>query len=74
VTDAVQTKLGFDLPGPYQHVLYVLEDCYVDCGWAGYASINGWRSVFQGIYFKHVWALVHEIGHNLNLVSSTSSG
>lgn len=68
VTTAVQSKLGFSLPGPYQQVLYVLEKCYVDCGWAAYAYINSWNSVYQGGYYKQVGVQVHEIGHNLNLV------
>ena len=38
VTTAVQNKLGHSLPGPYKYVLYSLEKCYVDCGWAAYAS------------------------------------
>jgi hypothetical protein len=33
VTQAVQAKLGRSLPGPWDHVMYVLEACYVDCGW-----------------------------------------
>ena len=36
---AVETKLGFTLPGPflYHSVWYNLEKCYHDCGWAAYA-------------------------------------
>jgi hypothetical protein len=33
VTQAVEAKLGRSLPGPWDHVMYVLEACYVDCGW-----------------------------------------
>ncbi|KAL3805806.1 hypothetical protein HJC23_007767 [Cyclotella cryptica] len=34
---AAQEKLGFDLPGPFHHVMFVLEGCYYqDCGWAAY--------------------------------------
>lgn len=32
---ATQSKLGFTLPGNFDHVMFVLEDCYQDCGWAG---------------------------------------
>lgn len=28
VTTAVQSKLGFTLPGPYQQVMYILQGCY----------------------------------------------
>ena len=31
---ATQNKLGFVLPGPFQNVMFVLEGCYKDCGWA----------------------------------------
>ena len=40
VTVAVQNKLGLTLPGPYQQVMYSLEGCYQDCGWAAYAYVN----------------------------------
>lgn len=32
---ATETKLGYALPGNFDHVMFVLEDCYQDCGWAG---------------------------------------
>eukprot|EP00957_Ditylum_brightwellii_P152276 11593568-Ditylum_brightwellii.AAC.1 len=34
VTTAVNTKLNIELPGPFDYVMYLLEGCYVDCGWA----------------------------------------
>ena len=37
VTTAVQSKLGFNLPGPFHSVWYNLQGCYNDCGWAAYA-------------------------------------
>lgn len=41
VTKAVQAKLGFNLPGNFDHVMYILEKCYVECGWAGeFGDIN----------------------------------
>ena len=61
VTTAVQNKLGHSLPGPYKYVLYSLEKCYQDCGWAAYAYINSWNSVYQGVYYKHPGVLVHEV-------------
>mmetsp|Transcript_14209 Transcript_14209/g.27659 ORF Transcript_14209/g.27659 Transcript_14209/m.27659 type:complete len:620 (+) Transcript_14209:701-2560(+) len=70
VTKAVQAKLGFNLPSNFDHVIYILEKCYVECGWAAYAYINSWNSVFQGNYYKMVGVQVHEIGHNLNLAHS----
>ncbi len=59
VTTAVQIKLGFSLPGPYQQVMYVLEGCYQDCGWAAYAYINSWNSVYQGRYFYMTGVQMH---------------
>ena len=35
VTHAVELKLGIQLPGIFDFVIYVLEGCYQDCGWAG---------------------------------------
>eukprot|EP00979_Chaetoceros_neogracilis_P003697 scaffold656_cov271-Chaetoceros_neogracile.AAC.7 len=70
VTTAVQEKLGIRLPGPYEQVMYVLERCYQDCGWAAYANVNGWNSVYQGPYFYMVGVQMHELGHNFNLAHS----
>ena len=61
VTTAVQNKLGHNLPGPYKYVLYSLEKCYQDCGWAAYAYINSWNSVYQSGYYKQPGVLVHEV-------------
>jgi len=69
-TAAAQSKLNFTLPGPYQQVMYVLHSCIVDCGWAAYAGVNSWYSVYQGGYYKQVGVQMHEIGHNLNLAHS----
>ena len=62
VTAAVNSKLGFTLPGDLDHVMYVLEACYVDCGWAAYAYVNSWNSVYQRNYYKMVGVQMHEIG------------
>lgn len=70
---ATQAKLGFGLPGPFEHVMFVLEQCYTGCGWAAYAYVNSWLSVYQGDNYKFVAVQVHEIGHNLNFVSDEIS-
>ncbi len=59
VTTAAQNKLGFNLPGPYQQVMYVLQGCYLDCGWAAYAYINSWNSVYQGNYYYMTGVQMH---------------
>eukprot|EP00546_Thalassionema_frauenfeldii_P009624 CAMPEP_0178912114 /NCGR_PEP_ID=MMETSP0786-20121207/10078_1 /TAXON_ID=186022 /ORGANISM="Thalassionema frauenfeldii, Strain CCMP 1798" /LENGTH=568 /DNA_ID=CAMNT_0020584651 /DNA_START=624 /DNA_END=2327 /DNA_ORIENTATION=+ len=70
VTEKVNTKLGITLPGPYEQVMYVLEKCYVGCGWAAYAYINSWMSVYQDVYYKQVGVQMHEIGHNFGFAHS----
>jgi hypothetical protein len=59
VTQEVQLLLGHTLPGPYEHVMYVLEGCYSDCGWAAYAYVNSWLSVYQDKYYKMVGVQIH---------------
>jgi len=67
ITAEVEKELGIDLPGPYKHVMYVLKKCYNNCGWAAYAFVNGWNSVYVGDYYKYVGVQVHELGHNFGL-------
>jgi hypothetical protein len=59
VTAAAQAKLDFSLPGPYQQVMYVLHSCQQDCGFAAYAYINSWNSVYQAQYYKQTGVLMH---------------
>ena len=77
VTAAVNAKLGTNLVNgwdqitePYHQVMYVLEKCYIECGWAAYAYINGWMSVYQSGYYKQTGVQVHELGHNFGLYHS----
>jgi len=70
---AAQVKLGFNLPGPFQHVIYVVHSCG-GCSWAGYAAVNSWSQVYQGKYMKYTGVQVHELGHNLNLAHSGKNG
>ena len=61
------------LPGPFDHVALVLEDCYqigTDCGWAAYAFAKHWLSVYVGENYKYPAIVMHEMGHNLNLAHS----
>ena len=74
---AVESKLGIKLPGPFSHVLFVLPQCVVDCGFAAYAYVGSYLSVYQGVYYQYPAVAMHEIGHNLNFGHSggkTSSG
>mmetsp|Transcript_18161 Transcript_18161/g.26955 ORF Transcript_18161/g.26955 Transcript_18161/m.26955 type:complete len:609 (+) Transcript_18161:76-1902(+) len=70
VTSAVNAKLGISLPGPYEQVMYVVEKCYVNCGYAAYAYINSWMSVYVDRYYKQVGVQMHELGHSFNLAHS----
>jgi hypothetical protein len=69
ITTKVQDKLKIALPGPYKHVIYIVEKCYVDCTYAAYAYVNSYLGVYQGENYKYVGVLMHEIGHNFGLVS-----
>lgn len=74
---AVESKLGIKLPGPFHHVLFVLPQCVVDCGYAAYAYVGSYLSVYQGVYYQYPAVAMHEIGHNLNFGHSggrTSGG
>ena len=55
VTTALSTQIGISLPGDYQQVMYVVEDCYGDdCGWDAYAYVNSWNSVYAGLSYRSV--------------------
>uniref|UniRef100_A0A7S2RVQ4 Peptidase M11 gametolysin domain-containing protein n=1 Tax=Eucampia antarctica TaxID=49252 RepID=A0A7S2RVQ4_9STRA len=71
ITTAVQLKLGFGLPGPFQQVMYIKHACFgPHCGYAALADSNSWMSVFQGDYYKDAGVQMHEIGHNFGLAHS----
>ena len=59
VTAAANAKLGYSLPGQHEQVMYVLEKCYQDCGWAAYAFINSWMSVYQAQYYSMTGVQMH---------------
>ena len=61
ITTATQTALGHELPGPYHHVIYIVEGCYHDCGYMAYAYINSWNVVVLGTYYNNVGLMLHEV-------------
>eukprot|EP00569_Conticribra_weissflogii_P017185 CAMPEP_0171451118 /NCGR_PEP_ID=MMETSP0881-20121228/40982_1 /TAXON_ID=67004 /ORGANISM="Thalassiosira weissflogii, Strain CCMP1336" /LENGTH=729 /DNA_ID=CAMNT_0011975599 /DNA_START=73 /DNA_END=2262 /DNA_ORIENTATION=+ len=67
VTQVVENKLGLRLAENFDHVMYILQKCYVQCGWGAYAYVNSWNSVYQGNYYRFPGVQLHEIGHNMNL-------
>ena len=56
---------------PFQHVLFLAEDCYGDdCGWAAYAYINGWLQYYKRDNYLKPGVVLHETGHNLGFAHS----
>ena len=71
VVKETQAVLGHRLPGPYSHVMVVLQGCYKQCGWAAYAYANSWLSVYQGNNYKYVGVQMHgklKITSNCSLI------
>ena len=61
-TTAVNAQLGITLPGPYDYVLFSLENCYgSSCGWAGYAYVDSWNSYYVTAYYGYPGVLLHEV-------------
>jgi hypothetical protein len=65
---AANQKLGMSLPGMFDFVAIVIEDCYDsnDCGFAAYAYLNSWKSVYVKDYHVYPAVMTHELGHNFN--------
>jgi hypothetical protein len=57
---AIQDKFNLTtFPGPYGHVLFIIQKEYVDPGWAAWASLGSptqhqWKSCYQGVNYKYV--------------------
>ncbi len=47
---------------PFNYVAFVVEGCYVECGWGGYAYVNSWFSIYQGDNYKFPAVVMHEMG------------
>lgn len=50
---AVQQKLQMMLPGPFDHVVFLVKKCHPNgttCAWAAYAYVKHWLSLFVGEY------------------------
>ncbi len=51
---AVEKKLGVRLPGPFDHVAFVVEGCYkigTSCAFAAYAYVNSWLRCVEHFCF-----------------------
>ncbi|KAL9184684.1 hypothetical protein ACHAXT_012654 [Thalassiosira profunda] len=69
----VQKKLKVSLPGPFDHVILVVESCHpveTSCAFAAWAYVNSWLSLFVGENYKYPAVTMHELGHNMNLAHS----
>ena len=45
------------------HAQYSLQKCYLECGWAAYASAPGYYQFYQAQYYYYAGVQVHEHGH-----------
>lgn len=70
---AAMKKMDIGLPGPFAHVIFILEDCYTgeaECNFAAYGYVNHWVLVTLGQNWAYPAVIMHELGHNLNLAHS----
>eukprot|EP00985_Skeletonema_marinoi_P035113 scaffold45673_cov175-Skeletonema_marinoi.AAC.1 len=67
--EAANEKLGIRLPGMFDFVAIVIEDCLDsnECGFAAYAYLNSWKSLYVKDYYTYPAIITHELGHNVNL-------
>jgi len=70
VIDAANKKLGFNLPGPFDHVMIILENCYQKCQGISYGIVNGYISVYYSNNYSYAFVQLHEIFHNLGFSHS----
>ena len=73
-TDAVKAILGVEfLRGSFDHVIFCITRGTNHGGrsdWTAFATLNGWKSVFNSGRYDSLSYLMHEIRHNLGLVHS----
>ena len=66
----LEQTLGHHPTQSYDHVLFLLEKCVQNCGWAAFAGSNSWYSFYQNVNYKYPAVVMHELGHNFNLAHS----
>lgn len=67
--EAAMEKLGIRLPGMFDFVAIVIQDCLdsSECGFAAYAYLNSWKSLYVKDFYTYPAIMTHELGHNFNL-------
>jgi len=48
----LEEKLGRPVTEVYDHVIFLMEKCVQNCGWAAFAGSNSWYSFYQNINYK----------------------
>ena len=48
----LEEKLGRHPSEVYDHVIFLMEKCVQNCGWAAFAGSNSWYSFYQNINYK----------------------
>jgi len=61
------------LPGSASHIIVCVPPG-TNGNWIAYAFVNHWLSVYNGNWCISPSAMMHEVGHNLNLAHSGDSG
>ena len=60
---AAEDQLNLSLPGPFDFVMFSIEDCYgTECSWAAYGGVNSWFTVYKQDNYKFPTVAMHEIG------------
>lgn len=73
--ELVAEVLGGDSLGDVDHVMFCIARGTIYPGeseWSAFATLNGWRSIFNSERCDSLSYLMHEIGHNLGLVHSAA--
>ena len=67
---AAMEKMNVGFPGPFAHVIFILEECYTsddECNFAAYGYVNHWLIATIGNNWMYPAVVMHEMGHNLNM-------
>jgi len=71
VRDAMLTELGTNPESKADHIVLCIPPGTGD-SWVAYSYVNHWLSVYNDDWCDNPFALIRELGHNLNLAESVS--